>query len=137
MGIGMRMGKNLFTKNNLYLALLVGLIIAVVVIYKFKVEKFVNATGGAVVVTYYFMPSCGWCKKFNPEWGTFQATSDPTQIKAEKVDATTPDGQKAASAAGVTGYPTVIIQVPGNDPITYSGERTAAALNDYIANVHS
>jgi len=128
--------KNLFTRNNLSAIFIILLIIAVVVLYKLKVEKFTN-TGGVVVVTYYHMPGCGWCKKFNPEWGTFQATADVTQIKAQKIDATTPDGQKAASAAGITGYPTIIIEVPGNDPVKYSGERTSGALNDYIANIGS
>jgi hypothetical protein len=129
--------KKILTRNNLLLLLLIILIVVVVVVYKLKLEKFDNgsSSGRAVIVSYYYMPGCGWCKKFNPEWDKFQAAADPSVIQPQKIDATTPDGQKAASDAGVSGYPTVIIQASGKNPVTYSGERTSAALNDYVANL--
>ena len=125
--------KQVFTRNNLSLFALIGLIVGIVVVYKMKVEKY---TDRKVNVTYYYMPKCPYCVKFSDEWNNFQATADPSLIKATSIDATTSDGSKKASDADVNGFPTIILKPSGGSPIVYKGERSAAALNDAIANLN-
>jgi hypothetical protein len=125
--------KQIFTRNNLSLIALIALIVGIVVVYKMKVEKY---TERKVNVTYYYMPKCPYCVKFSDEWNNFQATADPSLIKATSIDATTTEGSKQASDADVNGFPTIILKPSGKSPIVYKGERTATALNDAIANLN-
>ena len=123
--------KKLLTRNNLTLLAVIALIVVIVVVYKLKIERFDG--NRSVIVEYYSLPSCGHCKRFNPEWDIFesQAASDASNITATKINAGEAAGSAKAQDAGVSGYPTV--KITKNDNTSdYTGARTAAALNDYI-----
>ena len=119
--------------NKILIAVLVIVIVIVLgILLKRKLEKFDGDGQNTVTVKYYFSPTCGWCNKFKPEWEIFQATADPSLITCNPIDATDPNNKSAATADNVTGYPTIIIVKNGNQ-VQYTGDRTAAAINDFIA----
>lgn len=89
-------------------------------------EGFENAT---VKVDYYTLDGCPHCVAFNPEWAKFETLakdSTAPKVVAKKYEARA--DREAVKAAGVEGFPTVIITKPGGAPYTYEGERKAAAL---------
>jgi hypothetical protein len=125
--------KKLVTRNNLALFAVIALIVVIVVIYKMKIERFDDGDT-TVLEKYYYLPKCPYCVAFSNEWSKFQAAADPSLITATPVDASTANGSKESSDAGVSGYPTIKITKNGNT-VDYTGERTAEAINDYIANL--
>jgi len=92
----------------------------------FRMERFTNAS---TKVIFYSMDGCPHCVAFQAEWDTFVASPPPgvitEQIKSD---------DKRAQSAGINGFPTITIASGSDDPVTYQGARTAAALTQFIAN---
>ena len=121
--------------TKILIAVLVIVIVIVLgILLKRKLERFDGDGQNTVTVKYYFSPTCGWCNKFKDEWTKFQATADPSLITCNPIDATDPSNSKLVSADNVSGYPTIIIVKNGNQ-VQYKGDRTAIAINDFIANM--
>lgn len=117
----MNVGKS---KQMLLTVLAIALIAALVFVY-FRTSRKEGFEGGATV-TYFYLPQCPWCQKFEPEWNRFEEDArKEVGIQTAKVNGE--EDHAAASAKGVKGYPTVIITKNGKDT-EYKGERTAAAL---------
>ena len=78
-------------------------------------------------LTYYYLPSCGWCTKFNPEWEKFVKMA-PDTIVTNKVDGTTsPDIEKYK----IKGFPH--IQLVKDDKVTvFEGDRTVENLMEFV-----
>jgi protein disulfide-isomerase-like protein len=88
-------------------------------------EGFENESGKTVVL--YHAPWCGHCKALMPEWNKFQEKGvEGVKIKKVNVD----EEKEATKAAGVTGYPTIILYNEGKKEV-YTGERTAEALAEW------
>lgn len=100
--------------------------IAAALVY-FLVVKGKEFFASEVVVTYYFLPQCPWCKKFAPEWAIFKelVAEGKKPVKTAEVDAEK-EGDKVPK--DIRGFPTVKITKPDGSEITYDGERTAKAL---------
>lgn len=78
-------------------------------------------------ITYYFLPSCGWCTKFNPEWEKFVKMA-PDTIVTNKVDGTTsPEIEKYK----IKSFPHVQIVNEGIVTV-FEGERTAENLMKFV-----
>lgn len=74
-------------------------------------------------------PWCGWCKKLDLEVpGTVNAVGNKGYIV--KIDAVA--SPKCTSTFEVRGYPTLVLVTPEGGRIPYSGERTAAALSQFV-----
>jgi glutaredoxin len=94
-------------------------------------EGFEN--GGAVKVDYYTLDGCPHCVAFNPEWAKFETDAKSSKspvIQAKKYEARA--NREAVQAAGVEGFPTVMITKPGGATYTYEGSRTAKALMEEV-----
>lgn len=87
------------------------------------IEKFTGADKTKVV--YYYLPGCGWCQKFMPEWDKFVKLAKENGIDTEKVNAE--ENAEEVSKKGITAFPTVHI-VKGGKPTEYNGDRTSDAL---------
>ncbi len=104
------------------LLLLIGLFLAYIFLY--KMEKFQGGKN-KVTVNYYFLPQCGYCKQFNPEWEKF------TSMASSLATINKIDGSKGDVPSYVKGFPHVEFVKDGK-PEEYTGDRTANALMDKL-----
>lgn len=118
------------TYRWLFLGLLLVLaIIVIVALMRAKREPFES---GAGTLLYFYMPECGHCKKFNPEWEKLQSMVDEQRapLKLNKIDGTEGSNKDLVSQHGVEGFPTIILEV-GNQAHKYDGDRTASAVLEW------
>jgi thiol-disulfide isomerase/thioredoxin len=116
----------------LFIGLLVVLAILLIVSFaKARTEKF---EGGSATILYFFMPECGHCKKFNPEWEKLQPMIDSKRLplRLNKIDGTQESNKDLVNQYGVQGFPTIILEI-GNSSKKYDGERTAEAVLDWAS----
>ena len=77
------------------------------------------------IVVDFYMPQCGWCEKFMPEWNRVVqelTVSTNGDVKFVKVDGTTDRG--VASHFGVESFPTFVIIPPGSEGVDYQTWKT-------------
>lgn len=119
------MKKSLRIVGGLVAVLLLLVVVYVLMGGKIR-EKFSN---DQPKVTYFFLPECGWCKKFMPEWEKFEALAEKEGVKATKVNAQ--EKADVVTKKGITSFPTVIVEKSGKES-EYSGERTAEDLLKFV-----
>lgn len=125
------------SKKDIYKWLLIGLLVVLGLFLVFsllkKKEGFEN---GAGTLFYFFMPECGHCKKFNPEWEKLQKLVDDnrTAVKLNKIDGTDDVNKDLVSQYGVQGFPTLILEIGGKSN-KYEGERTAEAVQKWVSDL--
>lgn len=106
------------------------LVVFVGIIWYFlmRTEKFENPA----LMSYYFLPGCGWCKKFSPIWEAFEEKLGGEQLplKTRKVDGSKEENAKELEEKGITGFPHVDLKV-GDKTVVYEGERTVASLVEF------
>lgn len=119
------------SSKNVYKWMLVGLLVvlAILLVVSFTRAKREGFEGSAGNLMYFYMPECGHCKKFNPEWEKIQPMVDNGRIpmKLNKIDGTDDANKDLVKQYEVNGFPTIILEI-GNTPHTYTGERTADAV---------
>eukprot|EP00823_Brevimastigomonas_motovehiculus_P005136 TRINITY_DN361_c0_g1_i1.p1 TRINITY_DN361_c0_g1~~TRINITY_DN361_c0_g1_i1.p1 ORF type:complete len:885 (-),score=320.88 TRINITY_DN361_c0_g1_i1:204-2858(-) len=82
-------------------------------------------------VVEFFAPWCGHCKALAPEWiRAAQSLKGMVKVGAVNCD----DEKSLASEYGIKGFPTIKIFIGTQPPQDYQGERTAAAISDYVLN---
>lgn len=122
-----RGGKITFT-TFLVLAAILAILLAVYLFMR-KKEGF---TSDSLVVRYYYLPTCGWCKKFQPEWETFKKNlEEDAKLKPELKNVKTEEIDGSQKKVPVEGFPTVHL-VKNGKVHEYSGERTATSLMEEV-----
>ena len=82
------------------------------------------------VLVLYYSPRCGHCTAMMPEWDKVDnAHKGDSLIEVKKVNGDK-ESDKAASA-GIEGYPTIILYT-GGEKNTFTGDRTAEALESFL-----
>ena len=81
-------------------------------------------------LTLYHHPSCGHCKAMMPEWQRLEKRNKYAGVNLKMVNGK--ENPTAVDKAGVASFPTIILSGQGKKKI-YSGERTAEALERFIA----
>lgn len=106
--------------------LLVLAVLFLVAFFRARKEGFEGSTG---TLLYFYMPECGHCKKFTPEWEKIQPLVDKERasLRLNKVDGTDDANKDLVRQHNVTGFPTIILEV-GSDSFEYKGDRTADAV---------
>lgn len=118
----------------LFFALVVVLLVVFLVAFlRARREGFEN---GTATLMYFFMPECGHCKKFNPEWEKLQAKvdTDRAPVRLNKIDGTQDVNKEVVNQYNVRGFPTLILE-KGNKPHLYDGERTADAVYSWMMKI--
>lgn len=121
---GLRTVKHCWSAIFIALLILVGLAIAYMFLRR---EHFQNAEE-KVTVKYYYLKDCPHCIKFNSEWDSFVSQMGQS-INVVKVD-----GDKEDVPSYVKGFPFIEISIGSQLPKEYTGERTAAAMVEYVNN---
>lgn len=91
--------------------------------------KVVNS--GDVWLVEFFAPWCGHCKALVPEYKKAAAALKGV-VKVGAVDADDASNKPLASKYGVTGFPTILLFGAGKSPVPYQGQRTAAAIAQFV-----
>lgn len=88
--------------------------------------------GGQPTITFYMRRGCGWCDKLKPELAVFEQFVVEKKINVKVVRSQ--DDEAAAEAAGVKGFPTIILTGGKTQPkMEYlSGDRSAVALEAFV-----
>lgn len=82
------------------------------------------------MLIYFSMNGCGHCQAFNPEWDELVAKVAKDELMKGKITLLKLDAEDARKY-GVDRFPTVMY-VKGEEKVEYEGERTAAALSEFI-----
>lgn len=78
-------------------------------------------------LTYYFLPTCGWCTKFNPDWDKFVKMA-PETIETNKVDgSSSPDIDKYK----IKSFPHIQL-VKDDKVMIFEGDRTVENLMKFV-----
>lgn len=124
--------KSLSNENLIAIAILI-VVVVIALVYFFN-KGYEYFDGGApdkaapsTVVTLYAMDGCPHCVAFKPEWEKFNANL-PEGVTAKQYG---PDDSQT-QAAGVSGFPTIIITKDGKDTV-YEGERTAEGITSFLS----
>ena len=118
----------------LFVTLLIILVVVfLVAFFRAKREGFEN---GAGKVLYFYMPECGHCQKFNPEWEKLQKMVNEKRapLTLNKVDGTDDANKDLVNQYNVKGFPTIILEF-GNKSSVYDGERTASAVYEWATKI--
>lgn len=90
----------------------------------------------SVIVRYYFLPGCGWCERFNPEWDAFEKQlAEDKKIKPELNNIKTEKINGKEQEVPVQGFPTVHIVDKNGKAEEYKGNRTASDLMKKVLEV--
>ena len=85
----------------------------------------------SVRVRYFFNPGCPHCRNFMAEWNQFEAQASG-RADIQKINCAT----DPSACAGIRGVPHVVFSTDVGDTV-YPGDRTAAALSNYLDRVSS
>lgn len=78
-------------------------------------------------LTYYYLPTCGWCTKFNPEWEKFVKMAPDTIVTNKADGMSSPDIEKY----DIKSFPH--IQLVKDDKVTvFEGDRTVENLMKFV-----
>jgi thiol-disulfide isomerase/thioredoxin len=93
-----------------------------------KIEKFESVP----TITYYYLPTCGWCTKFTPTWDKFaeEAKAKGLNVRVKKVNGS--EASEEVNKYNINGFPHVQL-VKGNKVVPFRGERTVEALMAFVA----
>jgi thioredoxin-like negative regulator of GroEL len=116
-------GKN----NNMSIIIVVSCIALLLGVVAFVVIARKEMFESKPVLSYYYLPTCGWCTKFNPEWEKFVKIA-PATISTQKVDGTSsPDIEKYK----IKSFPHIQL-VKGDKVKIFEGERTSDNLMKFV-----
>lgn len=119
--------KKQATPHNIFVIGLALVALVVFAMYMSNNFRFEGFTGSATTVTFYSMEGCPHCVAFKPEWEKF-SQSPPPGVTTQSIDSADPRTAKA----GINGFPTITVQKGSDKPVTYTGDRTAAALTSFV-----
>ena len=123
-------------KGYKWLFVILLVILVIVFLYAFMRAKKEGFENGAGNIMYFYMPECGHCKKFNPEWEKLQKMVDDKRapMTLNKVDGTDDANKDLVNQYNVKGFPTIILEF-GNKSSVYNGERTAEAVFKWASGI--
>lgn len=109
--------------NRVIIVVTVAILLGIIFFISCRKEMFSSKP----TLTYYFLPTCGWCTKFNPDWDKFVKMA-PDTIVTNKVDGTTsPDIEKYK----IKSFPHIQL-VKDDKVIIFEGDRSVENLMKFV-----
>lgn len=105
------------------------IVILVGILYFFfrKIELFESQP----TVTYYYLPTCGWCQKFSPTWDDFVKAVKEKGLPVETRKVNGNEASAEIEKFGIQGFPHVQL-VKGDKVVPFEGERSVEALMKFV-----
>ena len=106
------------------------LIVFALIVYTFM--KRYEGFESKVSLSYFYLPGCGWCQKFNPEWDRFVelVKSEKIDVQLRKVNAE--EARDEVSKEKIQGFPHIHLKNPDGERVDYEDERNAEALLKFV-----
>lgn len=121
--------------------ILIATALIVVVVLMFNCDKKLNVASldgfqeekEPVVIEYFSMEGCQYCRAFDPIWDSVKAEVEATDVGVMlyKYDVGTPEGKAKAAEAGVTAFPHVQKTTPEGDVTVFTGKRDESTLKEF------
>jgi len=108
--------------------LFLGVFASIVYVFMKRTEKFETQA----VISYFHLPGCGWCKKFNPEWDRFVAMLEKEKIgvTARKVNAE--EAKEEVMKEKIEGFPHIHMTGKDGKRVDFEVNRTAEELMKFV-----
>ena len=118
--------KSIMQKSLLILTLIL-LLSSVVFVFSKRMEKFESMP----VIKYFYLDTCGWCKKFNPEWEKFEkmVKDNKVSVVVQKLNAA--ENEKEVDKENIQGFPHVHL-INNGKRIDFEEDRTAEELMKFV-----
>ena len=100
-------------------------------------ENFTGLGESVNTFTLYYMDGCPHCESILPEFRTFVASgqieTNGKKTKIRMLEQGNPEAAPELEANNVKGFPTFILSTVTGKNIEYGGDRTVAAMKEFIA----
>lgn len=83
------------------------------------------------VLSYFYLPGCGWCQKFNPEWEKFVEMVKKENIAVETRKVNAEEAKEEVMKEKIEGFPHVHIVKDGKRK-DFEFNRTAEDLMKFV-----
>ena len=105
------------------------LVVFALIVYTFM--KRYEGFESKATLSYFYLPSCGWCQKFNPEWEKFAkaVTDEKIPITVRKVNAE--ENKEEVEKEQINGFPHVHLVKDGKRK-DFEFNRTASDLMKFV-----
>ena len=101
------------------------------------IENFVGLGETMNTFTLYYMDGCPHCESILPEYRQFvasgQVESNGKKTKIRMLEQADPEAAPELEANNVKGFPTFVLSTAEGKNIEYKGDRTVAAMKEFIA----
>lgn len=117
--------------GNIQKGLIVFLLLVVFASIVYVFTKRYEGFESQPVISYFYLESCGWCKKFNPEWEKFTKAveKDKLPITVRKVNAE--ENKEEVEKEQINGFPHVHIVKDGKRT-DFEFNRTSEELMKFV-----
>lgn len=106
------------------------LIVFALIVYTFM--KRYETFESNVVLSYFYLPGCGWCQKFNPEWERFveMVKAEKLAVEVRKVNAE--EARDEVAKEKIQGFPHIHLKTKSGERVDYEDERKAESLVKFV-----
>lgn len=111
------------------------IVFLLLIVFTYIVYTFMKRYEGfesKVVVSYFYLPGCGWCKKFDPEWERFveMVKTEKIDVEVRKINAE--EARDEVKKENIQGFPHIHLKTKAGKRMDYEGERKAEALIEFV-----
>ena len=106
-------------------------IVAILIGILYLLFRNMEAFDGGATITYYYLPNCGWCKKFSPVWDEFEekAKSSGLDVVIRKINGN--EASDELKKYNIQGFPHVQL-VKGDKVVVFDGARDVKSIIDFV-----
>jgi len=128
--------KKKFLKMNPVIQIIIALLMVIALRYLFQLLQYHYYTASLEnfsnpkKLVYFHMDTCGYCKKFNPEWDKF-ASSYKGPIELQKIERK--EAGDSLEKYKIQGFPSILLIDEQDNTKEFDGDRTVSGLEKFVS----